>query len=67
MARYMNETPVAYIPKIVCAECGKPVADVMRLSDGKTRWIRVRCHGKEARVNFTDKPDQTVTLWEKNK
>ena len=52
MARYMNETPVAYVPKIVCGKCKKSISDVVRLSDGKSRWLRARCHGKEARVNF---------------
>lgn len=66
MAQYVSEQAIAYIPKIVCGQCGKPVADVVRLSDGKTRWIRARCHGKEAKVRFSDKADETVTVWEKS-
>jgi hypothetical protein len=65
MAQYVSEQGTAYIPKIVCGKCGKPVLDVMRLSDGRgNRWIRARCHGKEAKVNFTANPKETVKLWE---
>jgi hypothetical protein len=65
MAQYVSEQGTAYIPDIVCGKCGKPVLDVMRLSDGRgNRWIRARCHGKEAKVGFSDKVDETVTLWD---
>ena len=59
----MPNPNVAYIPKVRCAKCAKDVFDIQRLSDGRTRWIRVRCHGKEARISFTTDPDERVTLW----
>ena len=58
-----------YIPLIHCAKCNKDVpygVDVMRVSssDGIERYIRVRCHGEEQRVNFTDKSGEKVVLWQ---
>jgi hypothetical protein len=55
---------IAFIPKVTCAQCNKPIKDVQRLSDGKNRWIRVRCHGKEVRIGFSSKADDQVTLWQ---
>lgn len=64
MSRQLRVPNIAYMPKVTCATCNKPAKDVMRMSDGKTRWIRVRCHGKELKIDFATDPNEVVTLWE---
>jgi hypothetical protein len=55
---------LAFIPQVYCAKCHKVVTDVMRLSDNKTRWIRVRCHGQEQKIGFVFSPQERVELWQ---
>ncbi len=59
----------AYIPVVHCATCQKDLpygaATVMRVENDRNRYIKVRCHGQEQRIGFTDQPGQRVVLWQK--
>jgi hypothetical protein len=54
----------SYIPRVWCAKCNKAAESVQRLSDGRDRFVRVRCHGAELLIAFTTDPNEQVRLWE---
>jgi RNase P subunit RPR2 len=60
----------AYIPTVFCETCGKELpygaSTVMRVQDKEQRYIRVRCHGEELRIDFADVPGKRVVAWQKS-
>ncbi len=62
-----------YIPAIYCAKCNKELSfgtsQVTRVHQdlsptGAHRFIRVRCHGEEAEVDFAETAGERVILWQ---
>jgi hypothetical protein len=59
---FMVDNTIGYIPKIMCAKCGKE-ATVVRVASRDGRWLDAHCHGEIVRTEFVSEPNQTVTLW----
>jgi hypothetical protein len=47
-----------YLPRVMCAKCGKVVPSVQRVHDPIThrRYVRATCHGRAAELPFVDEP-----------
>lgn len=54
---------IYFMPRVHCAQCGKPADKVVRTQDKTERYVGVTCHGKTIRIPFVTAADAEVKVF----